>query len=129
MLPDLKAKLSAYADAFNAADNELYAELIPNSGACGWLAEGIPLLECPDKTIEKTYYFRWWTLRKHWKDTPDGHILTEFLPPVGWAGPYNSINCPVGHHIRESRWLRDPEGWVKENVRFWMEKKGRPLPR
>ena len=127
MLPDLKAKLSAYADAFNAADNELYAELIPNSGACGWLAKGIPLLECPDKTIEKTYYFRWWTLRKHWKDTPDGHILTEFLPPVGWAGPYNSINCPVGHHIRESRWLRDPEGWVKENVRFWMEKKGRTL--
>jgi len=53
----------------------------------------IPLLDCPDKTIEKTYYYRWWTLRKHWKETPDGHILTEFLPSVGWAGPYNSINC------------------------------------
>ncbi|MBR5679992.1 MAG: hypothetical protein IKX19_05000 [Clostridia bacterium] len=126
-LPDLKAKLSAYVDAFNTADEELYTELIPNRDAFAYLADQIPLLECPDKTIEQTYYFRWWTLRKHWKDTPDGHILTEFLPPVGWAGPYNSINCPVGHHIRESRWLRDPEGWVRENIRFWMDKKGRTL--
>ena len=61
-LPDLKAKLSAYVDAFNAADEELYTELIPNRDASAYLADQIPLLECPDKTIEQTYYFRWWTL-------------------------------------------------------------------
>ncbi len=31
-------------------------------------------------------YFRWWTFRKHLKRTPDGFVITEFLPPVGWAG-------------------------------------------
>lgn len=127
MIPDLKSRLYEYVAGFNADDEEIHPSLIPNRDAYDYLSSRVPLLECPDKTIEKTYYFRWWTLRKHWKDTPDGHILTEFLPPVGWAGPHNSINCPAGHHIMESRWLRDPEGWLKEYIRFWLDKKGNTL--
>ena len=42
MLPDLKEKLKAYADAFDAEDDELYSELIPNSGAFSYLANQIP---------------------------------------------------------------------------------------
>ncbi len=127
MLSDLKSKLGAYVDAFNAADNDLYSELIPDSGAYAYLDGQIPLFECPDKTIEKTYYFRWWTLRKHWKNTHDGHILTKFMADVGFAGPNNASCCPAGHHIREARWLRDPEGWVRECILYWLERKGDPL--
>ena len=35
--------------------------------------------------------------------------MDEFLPNVGWAGKYNSINCAAGHHIYEGRWLHDPK--------------------
>ena len=124
MLPDLKAKLKSYVDEFNAADNEMYSQFIGNSDAYEYLSANAPLLDCPDKDIERTYYFRWWTLRKHWKQTPVGHILTEFLSPVSWSGPYNSINCAVGHHLREARWLRDDGEWLWEYIRFWLDGHG-----
>lgn len=28
-----------------------------------------------------------------------GHVVTEFLPTVPWAGRYNTIPCAAGHHI------------------------------
>lgn len=124
---NLKQKLKAYVEQFNADDEELYPQLVDNVGALEYLSENIPLLDCPDETIEKTYYYRWWTLRKHWKNTPDGHILTEFHPDVEWAGPYNSINAAVGHHLREARWLKDEQRWVKEYILFWLDRKGEPL--
>ena len=68
--PDLRNKLKDYIDTFNADDDELYSQEIPDSSAYDFLSDRIPLLDCPDKNIEKTYYFRWWTLRKHWKNTP-----------------------------------------------------------
>lgn len=120
-MTDLLQKLHAYVVQFHHNDEECYRQLIGNAQAEEFLARQIPLLECPDKDIEKTYYFRWWTFRKHWKETETGHVLTEFLPPVKWAGPYNTIVCPVGFHIREGRWLRDPELWLKEYITFWLE--------
>ncbi len=126
MIPDLKTRLYDYVTVFNEEDTETYPQAIPNSGAYEYLAEQIPLLECPDPVIEKTYYYRFWTLRKHWKETPCGHILTEFHPPVGWAGPYNSINAAAGHHIREARWLRDPQ-WLREYILFWLNRNGNAL--
>ena len=119
-LEGLKNKLTSYVHQFNSQDNELYSQLIPNDQASDYLLEHIPLLDCPEKDLEETYYFRWWTFRKHWKQTEKGHILTEFLPQVPWSGPYNSINCPACLHIREGRWLRDPEGWLKEYMDFWL---------
>ena len=127
MLPDLYAKLSAYVEAFNADDDEFFSQCIDNAAAYDYLSRNIPLLDCPDKELERTYYFRWWTLRKHWKETPVGHFLTEFFPAVNWAGPYNSINCAVGHHLREARWLRDDEGWLWELMDFWLDGHGNAL--
>lgn len=126
-MTDLYQKLHNYVDLFNRRDEECYQQLISNAQAEEFLAQQIPLLECPDAVIEKTYYFRWWTFRKHWKDTEKGHVLTEFLPPVKWAGPYNTIVCPACFHIREGRWLRDPEGWLKEYISFWLEGHGHRL--
>ena len=75
-----------YVDTFNQNDNQLYAQHIPNAAAWDFLKDNIPLLDCPDGDIEEIYYFRWWTFRKHIKQTPDGFVITEFLPPVPWAG-------------------------------------------
>ncbi|MGN0852769.1 MAG: FAD-dependent oxidoreductase, partial [Kiritimatiellia bacterium] len=53
--------------------------------------------------------FRWWTYRKHLRRAPAGEwVVSEFLPPVGWSGYGNTIACPLIHHVKEGRWLRDP---------------------
>lgn len=127
MIPDLIHMLNHYIDEFNRTDEEIYPQEIPNRDAFDYLAEQIPLLDCPDPVIERTYYYRWWTFRKHWKSTPRGHILSEFLPNVRWAGPYNSISCAAGHHLREGRWLKDSQEWLKEYIRFWLNGCGNTL--
>lgn len=73
-----------YIDLFNASDEELYPGAVRNTDAWSFLRDNIPLFECPDETLEKIYYFRWWTYRKHIKRTPDGYLVTEFLPDVPW---------------------------------------------
>jgi predicted GH43/DUF377 family glycosyl hydrolase len=114
-----------YFAAFNQNDNELYQQQIPNSVAWDTLKRKIPLLDCPDREIEEIYYFRWWTFRKHIKLTPDGFVITEFLPPVPWAGRYNTISCAASHHLREGRWLKDPR-YLDDYSVFWFRKGGNP---
>ncbi len=111
---------SHYITQFNEGDNELYIQYVPNDSAKFWLKENIPLVNLPDKSIEKIYYFRWWTFRKHIRKTPHGFVFTEFLPKVGWSGKYNTINCPAAHHIYEARWLRNPD-YVKDYIHFWLK--------
>lgn len=86
-------RVGVFFDAFSAADDELYTNAIPNSAAADWAVANIPRFECPDATIERTYYFRWWTFRKHLRRTADGWVVTEYLPPVPWAGKENTISC------------------------------------
>jgi hypothetical protein len=112
-----------FIEGFNKGDDELYKGLYPNSKAWDFLKDNIPLLDCPDKDILSTYYFRWWSYRKHIKQTPVGLIVDEFLPPVEWAGPYNSINCPAGHHIYEGRWMKDPKV-MDDYSKFWFRSGG-----
>jgi hypothetical protein len=112
-----------YIERFNQKDNELYIQHIPNDSAFIFLSENIPLIEIPDKDIEETYYFRWWTFRKHIKNTEDGFVITEFLPKVPWSGKHNTINCPAGHQIYEGRWLRNPV-YVSDYIDFWLNKSG-----
>lgn len=98
-----------HADYFNGMEDENIVQAIPNSESSAWMKENIPLFECPDKDMEQMYYYRWWTLRKHIKDTPVGYGMTEFLVDRSYADKYNLIACAIGHHIYESRWLRDPK--------------------
>ena len=116
--------LARYVEAFNAADEELYAN-IPNAKALAFLKANVPLLACPDKDIERTYHFRWWTYRKHVRKTPDGWVITEFLPKVPWSGKHNTIPCPAAHHFYEGRWLRDP-AYLDDYAVFWFRKGGSP---
>jgi len=118
------AKLRDYVARFNADDEELYANT-PNDEAFNFLERNIPLFECPDADIERTYYFRWWTYRKHVKKTPDGWVITEFLPQVPWSAKHNTISCPAGHHFYEGRWLRDGR-YMDDYAVFWFRKGGSP---
>lgn len=113
-----------YVDAFNRHDEELYPQDITNDMAADWMRREIPLFECADPLLERVYYFRWWTFRKHIATTPEGRIVTEFLPDVYWAGPYNSINCASAHHLAEARWLKGGRELVRDYVRFWFRGSG-----
>lgn len=111
--------LKAYVESFNAGDTERVKNTYPNTDAYAFLKDHIPFFDCPDKDIEKIYYFRWWTYRKHIKKTGDGHVVTEFLPKVGWSSKHNVISCPAAHQFREGRWLRDP-AITREYMNFYL---------
>ena len=117
------SKLKSYVEIFNKSDNELYTQHIPNENAFEFLNKNIPLIDLPNKNLEETYYFRWWTFRKHIKSTIDGFVITEFLPQVSWSMKHNTINCPAGHHIYEGRWLKDSK-YISEYIDFWLNKSG-----
>ena len=57
----------------------IVVQAIPNAKASEWMEENIPLFECPQHNFEEMYYYRWWSLRKHIKETPVGYGMTEFL--------------------------------------------------
>jgi hypothetical protein len=90
-----------------------------------WIAENVPLFECPERQLQEIYYFRWGVFKKHIEETPDGYIVTEFTPKVGWSGKYNSISCAAGHHIYEGRWIRQPR-YIDDYSIFWFRKGGEP---
>jgi hypothetical protein len=115
----LHAKLKSHVDRFNLEDSETVVNHVPNANAYQWLADNIPLLDCPDTTIEKIYYYRWWAIRKHLKKTPDGFVFTEFITPVNHAGKYNTVSSGLGHHINELRWLRDTT-YLNQYMDFWI---------
>lgn len=81
-------------------------------------ADAVPKFECPDTDINRTYEYRWRAFQRHIVDTPDGKVITEFLPQVGWAGKYNTIVCAAGHHLREARWMHD-KSVAMDYARFW----------
>jgi alpha-L-fucosidase 2 len=114
-------KLDKYVTFFNGLDKEEVKNYVPDDQAAQWLSRNIPLFECPDSVIEQTYYYRWWSFRKHLKQTPDGFIFTEFIIPVKHAGRYNALSCATGHHIYEGRWLRDDQ-YIDQYIRYWLEK-------
>jgi hypothetical protein len=107
-----------YIAHFNDLGTPQAATDIPNEKAWAWMLANVPLLSCPDKDLEETYYFRWWTFRKHIRQAPDGLLITEFLQPVKHAGPHNSISCAFGHHLAEGRWMRDQRP-LDEYTTFW----------
>src|SRR5262249_48822704 len=93
---------------------------VPDAQAWNWLKANVPFFACPDSELERTYYYRWWALRKHLKRTPKGWIFTEFLRPVRHASEYNAISCALGHHLEEGRWIRDPQ-YAQQYARFWLQ--------
>lgn len=90
-----------------------------------WFVANIPWLDIPDKEMERIYYFRWYAFQKHIVSTPDGYLISEFLDDVPWSGKRNMIDTAAGHHIREARWLRNPE-YAEDYTKFWFGPDGEP---
>ena len=116
-----------YVDYFNAMEPEGIQQAIPNVKAWQWMTENIPLFDCSNKDFEQLWYFRWWTLRKHIRQTPVGYAMTEFLVQRSYADQYNLIASGVGHHILESRWLRDTT-YLDQIMNTWYHgNEGQPM--
>ena len=107
-----------YVDFFNSMEDENIVQAIPNAQAWQWMQRNVPLFDCPQQNFEQTYYYRWWTLRKHIEQTPAGYAMTEFLVNRNYADRWKLIASGVGHHIHESRWLRDTT-YLDQIVNTW----------
>lgn len=115
-----------HIERFNTMEPETVVNHIPNSNTWSWLQENIPLFECPDRDVEEIYYFRWWSFRKHIKQTPKGFVITEFLTPVSHAGEFNTISCATSLHLADGRWMRD-DRYLDDYTQFWLRSdNGRP---
>jgi len=90
-----------------------------------WYEKNIPFFESPDREIDKTYYYRWELVTRHfvYGNPNTGYAFTEFANRPFWSGAYGTISCPAGHQIYEARWLRDPR-YVRDFLRFWMRHPG-----
>jgi hypothetical protein len=122
------AAFAHHIEYFNTMETETIVNHIPNSESWSWLQNNIPLFECPDRDVEEIYYFRWWSFRKHIKQTPKGYVITEFLPPVSHAGEFNTISCATSLHLAEGRWLRD-DRYLNDYTQFWLRgDRGKPQP-
>lgn len=116
----MAATMASYVADFNAADDERVTNAVPNAAAATFLERNVPRFSCPDADIERTYYFRWWTYRKHLRRDAGRWTVSEFLPDVPWAGPGNTIICAAGHHLREGRWLRDGK-YMSDYATYWLK--------
>ena len=77
-----------------------------------------PRFRSSDQELNITYNYRCEVFERHIRETPDGYVITEFLPDVPWSGKYNTISCAASHHFRDGRWLH--ETYVLENyAKYW----------
>jgi hypothetical protein len=90
--------------------------------------ENVPFFDCEDQDLELSYYYRWGTYKSH--IIPTGFVrnpwtVSECLTlnnesTCNWAAPSGAINAAAGHHIREGRWIRDPQ-YMDSLIRFWYQ--------
>lgn len=84
-----------------------------------WFIDNIPFIDIPHKEIEEIYYYRFSTLKRHLRYTipGSGYTVTEFVHRVGYSQKFDTIVAAAGHHIYESRWLRNRR-YVQVNFVF-----------
>lgn len=122
------AAFAHHLEHFNRMEDENWTNLVSNAQSWDWLRANVPLFECPDAEVEETYYFRWWSFRKHLVRVAKGFMLTEFLVPVRHAGAANTLSCAAGHVLAEGRWLADRR-YLDDYVRYWLRgDRGKPPP-
>lgn len=96
-----------------------------------WCVKNVPFIDLSGAgdtgfaDVETAFYYRWREYRKHLNNTPDGWVVTEFLPKVPWAGKDNTIPAAAGHHIAEGRWIHNAT-YLDDYITFWFERGGTP---
>ncbi len=118
-----------YVDYFNHMEDENIVQAISNADSWEWMKNNVPLFESPQDNFEEMFYYRWWTLRKHIKETPEGYAMTEFLVDRSYSDKYNLIACAIGHHTMESRWLHNSK-YLDDYLHVWYRgNEGKPMNR
>ena len=111
----------SHIEKFNGMEPERVVNEVSNAHSWEWLEKRIPFFECPDSEVEEIYYFRWWALRKHLKRVGAYWVFTEFieLDTKAWfVPPERTIASALGHHIRQTRWLKD-QSYDDSFVDYW----------
>lgn len=117
------ADFKHYPEYFNSMEDENIVQAIPNAKSAEWMKENIPLFNCPQQNFEEMFYFRWWSYRKHLKNTPVGFGMTEFLVNRSYADVYNLISCAIGHHVYEGRWIKNND-YLDQVLNTWYRGNG-----
>jgi len=107
------AAFAHYVEHFNTMEDENVTNLVSNADSWDWLQKEIPFFECPDREVEETYYFRWWSFRKHLEQTTNGFVFNEFLTRPA------PVSSALGHQLVEGRWLHDQK-YLDDHVRYWL---------
>jgi hypothetical protein len=89
----------------------------PPEAAWPWMLREIPWFDCPDKSLEEMYYFRWYAWKKHLVHTPTGYIITEWLPKPNLAD-LGALPDAAPFHLGEARWLHT-RAIAEDDARFW----------
>jgi hypothetical protein len=98
----------------------LVADYCRHEDNCQWYLDNIPFFECPDKTIQEIYYYRWFLYKSHIIKTGGNKFaITEFSAPVSHSGTNGTISCAAGHHIYEGRWLKNSV-YINDYEKFWI---------
>lgn len=97
------------------------AALLTGMSQPGWYEANIPFLSVPDQTLQSVYYYRWRVWKEHLQETQPGtgQIVTEFLPGIGYAAPFNGIVAASGHQLMEGRWVRD-QSYDDSDLSYWL---------
>jgi dienelactone hydrolase len=116
------ASFQHYVDLFRTQEREATGAEYPGEGKedeWTWMQREIPWFESSDKSFEEMYYFRWYAWKKHLVQTPNGYIITEWLPKPNFKdGSYGALPDAASFHIAEARWLHDPR-IAEDTARYW----------
>jgi hypothetical protein len=109
-----------YVDTFREQEREATGKLYEGEGgedSWTWMQREIPWFDSSDKHFEEMYYFRWYAWKKHLVKTPQGYLITEWLPKPAMAD-YGALPDAAPFHIAEARWLREP-AIAEDDARYW----------
>lgn len=88
-----------------------------------WLISNVPAFSSEDPALEKTYWHRATSIiRKNLFRLGEGRLTRWAMAEGRWNSEWfaNVISYGAGHHIRETRWLRDPL-YVRDIISTWCE--------
>ena len=114
------ADYSHYVDTFRDQERQATGKLYEGEGGedtWTWMQREIPWFDSSDKHFEEMYYFRWYAWKKHLVKTPQGYLITEWLPKPAMAD-YGALPDAAPFHIAEARWLREP-AIAEGDARYW----------
>ncbi|WP_415200352.1 MGH1-like glycoside hydrolase domain-containing protein [Silvibacterium sp.] len=90
-----------------------------SEAAWPWMEREIPWFDSSDKAVEEMYYFRWYAWKKHLVQTPQGYVITEWLPkPESKDAGYGALPDAAPFHLGEARWLHT-RAIAEDDARFW----------